>query len=62
MNFIETPKPGLEENVKMTDSQLQITVALVTELIIIGVLALVPRGILLLNACPIFLVATPGQP
>jgi hypothetical protein len=61
-NFMETPKPGFVENGKMTDSQLQIVVAFVTELISFRFLDLVPRGILLFNACPIFLVAKPGQP
>jgi hypothetical protein len=61
MNFMETPIPGLEENGKMTDSQLQIAVAFVTELISLGVLAFVPHGFILLNACPLFLVAKPGQ-
>jgi hypothetical protein len=30
MNFMETPVPILEENVKMTESQLAIAVAFVT--------------------------------
>jgi hypothetical protein len=47
---------------KMTESQLKIAVASVTELISLGVLALVPCGFLLLNSCPLFLVAKPGQP
>jgi hypothetical protein len=46
----------------MTKSQLNIAVAFVTELISLGVLALLPRGVLILNACPFFLVAKPGQP
>jgi hypothetical protein len=62
MNFMEDPTPGLEENQKITESQLKIAVAFVTELISLGVLALVPRGVLILNACPLFLVAKPGQP
>jgi hypothetical protein len=61
MNFMEIPNPGLEEHGKMTDSQLQISVSFVSELISLGVLALVPRGILLLNAHPLLLVANPGQ-
>jgi hypothetical protein len=62
MNFMETPAPILEENGKMTESQLAIAVAFVTELVSLGVLALVPQGVLLMNACPLFLVAKPGQP
>jgi hypothetical protein len=46
----------------MTDSQLQITVAFVTEVISIGIVALATRGILLLNARPLFLMDNPGQP
>jgi hypothetical protein len=46
----------------MTESQLTIAVAFVTELISIWVLALVPHGVLLMNVCPLFLVAKPGQP
>jgi hypothetical protein len=42
MNFMETPKPGLEDTGKMTEHQLHIAVAFVTELISIGFLALVP--------------------
>jgi hypothetical protein len=42
----------------MTESQLTIEVAFVTELISLGVLALVPHGVIL----PLFLVAKPGQP
>jgi hypothetical protein len=42
MNFMETPVPGLEENGKMTESQLTIAVAFVTEFIRLGVLALGP--------------------
>jgi hypothetical protein len=41
MNFTETPVPVLEENGNMTESQLTIAVAFVTELIRLGVLALV---------------------
>jgi hypothetical protein len=63
MNFMETPVPVLEENGKMTESQLTIAVAFVTELISsLGVLALVPHGVLLMNVCPLLLVAKPGQP
>jgi hypothetical protein len=62
MNFMETPVPILEENGKMTEIQLTIAVAFVTELISLGVLDLVPRGVLLMNVCPLFLVAKPGQP
>jgi hypothetical protein len=61
MNFMETPVPVLEGNDKMTESQLIIAVAFVTELISLGVLALVPHGSLLMNMCPLFLVAKPGQ-
>jgi hypothetical protein len=61
INFMETPDPGLEENGKMTESKLKIAVAFVTELIIFGALALVPHGVLLLNMCPLFLIAKPGQ-
>jgi hypothetical protein len=46
----------------MTDSQLTIEVAFVKELISLGALALVPHGVLLINVCPLFLVAKPGQP
>jgi hypothetical protein len=52
MKFMETPVPVLEENGKMTESQLAIAVAFVTELISLGVLALVPHGVLLMNVCP----------
>jgi hypothetical protein len=62
MNFMETPVPVWEENGKMTECQLTVTVAFVTELIILGVLALVPHGVLLMNLCPVFLVAKSGQP
>jgi hypothetical protein len=62
MKFIETPVSILEENGKMTESQLTIAVAFVTELIGMGVLALVTQGILIMNVCPLFLVANPGQP
>jgi hypothetical protein len=62
MNFMETPVSVLEENGKMTESQLTIAVAFVTELISLGVLALVPHGLLLMNMCPLFLVAKPGKP
>jgi hypothetical protein len=62
MNFMETPVPILEENGKMTESQIAIAVAFVIELIILGVLALVPQSFLLMNVCPLFLVAKPGQP
>jgi hypothetical protein len=62
MNFMETPVPVLEENGNMTESQLTIGVAFVTELINLGVLALVPHGVLLMNVCLLFLVAKPVQP
>jgi hypothetical protein len=62
MKFMSTPAPGLEENGKMAEIQFKISVAFVTELISLGVLALVPDGVLLLNAGPLFLVAKPGQP
>jgi hypothetical protein len=62
MNFMETPAPGLEENSKMTESRFTIAVAFVTELISLGVLALVPHGVLLMNVCPLFLVTKPGEP
>jgi hypothetical protein len=62
MNFMETPAPILEVNGKMTESQLAIAVAFVTELVSLGVLALVPQGVLLMNVCPLFFVAKPGQP
>jgi hypothetical protein len=61
MNFMETPVPILEENGKMTVSQLTIAVAFVTELISLGVLALLPYGVLLMNVCPLFLVTKPGK-
>jgi hypothetical protein len=50
-----------EENGKMTESQFTIAVTFVTELISLGVLALVPYGVLI-NVCPLFLVSKPGQP
>jgi hypothetical protein len=59
---METPVPVLEENGKMTENQLTIAVAFMTELISLGVLALVPHGVLLMNVCPLFLVTKPGQP
>jgi hypothetical protein len=62
MNFMENPAPVLEENGKMTESQLTFVVAFVTGLISLGVLALAPQGVLLMNVCPLFLVATLGQP
>jgi hypothetical protein len=62
MNFMDTPVPVLEENGKMTESQLTISVAFVTELISLGVLALVPHGVLLMNVCPLFLVSKIGKP
>jgi hypothetical protein len=37
----------------MTESQLKIAVAFVTELISLGVLALVPHGVLLVNVYPL---------
>jgi hypothetical protein len=46
----------------MTESQLTIAVTFVTELISLGVLALLTHGVLLMNVCPLFLVAKPGQP
>jgi hypothetical protein len=46
----------------MTESQLTIAFAFVTELISLGVLDLVPHGVLLVNVYPLFLVAKPGQP
>jgi hypothetical protein len=61
INFMETPVPVLEKNGKMTESQLVIAVAFVTELIRLGVLALVPHGVLLMNVCPLFLVAKPER-
>jgi hypothetical protein len=61
MNFMETPAPGLEDNGKMNESQLNIAAAFVKELISLGVLALVPQGVLLVNVCPLFEVAKPGQ-
>jgi hypothetical protein len=45
----ETTVPVLEENGKMTESKLTIVVAFVTELINIGVLALGPHGVRLMN-------------
>jgi hypothetical protein len=62
MKFMETPVPVLEENGKMTESQLTIAVAFVTELISLGVLDLAPHAVLLMNMCPLFLVAKSGQP
>jgi hypothetical protein len=49
MNFMETPVPVLEGNGKMTESQLTIAVAFVTELISLGVIAVVSHGSLLMN-------------
>jgi hypothetical protein len=43
MNFMDTPAPVWEDNGKMTGKQLTIAVAFVTELIILGVLDLVPQ-------------------
>jgi hypothetical protein len=60
MNLMETLVPVLEENGKMTESRLTIAVAFVTELIRLGVLALVPHGVLIMNVWPLFLVAKPG--
>jgi hypothetical protein len=62
MNLMENPVPVLEENGKMTESQITIAVDFVTELISLGVIALVPHGVLLMNVCTLFLIATPGQP
>jgi hypothetical protein len=62
MSFMETPVPVLEGKINMTESQLTIAVAFVTELINLGVLDLVPHGVLLMNVCPLFLVAKPVQP
>jgi hypothetical protein len=47
MNFMETPVPFLEENGKMTESQ----ITFVTELIRLGFLALAPHDVLLMNVC-----------
>jgi hypothetical protein len=54
MNFMDTPVPVLEVNGKMNESHLTIAVAFVTELISLGVLDLVPHGVLLMNVCPLF--------
>jgi hypothetical protein len=62
MNFMKTPEPGLEENVKMTESQLKIVVDFVSGLISLGILALIPKSFLLLNSCPLFMVPKPVQP
>jgi hypothetical protein len=62
MNFMETPDPILEENNNKTESKLTIAVAFVTELISLGILALVPQGVFLMNVCPLSLVAKPEQP
>jgi hypothetical protein len=62
MNFMETPVPVLEENGKMNETQLTIAVNFVTEMISLGVLSLVPHGVLLMNVCPLFLVSKPVQP
>jgi hypothetical protein len=62
MNFMETPVPFLKENGKMNEIQLTIAVDFVTELISLGVIALVPHVVLLMNVGPMFLVAKPGQP
>jgi hypothetical protein len=59
---METPVPVLEGNGKMTESQLTIAVVFVTELISLGVLALVTHGVLLVKVWPLFLVSTPGKP
>jgi hypothetical protein len=59
---MENPVPVLEGKLKMTESQLTISVAFVTELINLGVLALVPLGVLLMNVSPLVLVSKPGQP
>jgi hypothetical protein len=62
MNLMETPDPVLEENGNTNESQLTTAVAFVTELISLGVLSLVPHGVLLMKLCPLLLVAKPGQP
>jgi hypothetical protein len=62
MEFMDTPVPVLEENGKMTESQITISVAFVTELISLGVLALVLHGFPLMNVYPLFSVAKPVQP
>jgi hypothetical protein len=62
MNFMKTPEPGLEENAKMTESQIKIVVYFVSELISLGILVLIPICVLLLNSCPPFMVPKPGQP
>jgi hypothetical protein len=54
MNFMEIPVPVLKENGKMTERQLTIAVAFVTELVSLGVLDLVPHGVLLMNVTPFF--------
>jgi hypothetical protein len=59
---METPVPVLEETGKMKESHLVIAVAFVTELISLGVLALVPHAVILMNICPLFIVSKPGQP
>jgi hypothetical protein len=46
----------------MNESQLKIAFAFVTELISLGILALVTHGVLLMNVFPLFLVSKPGQP
>jgi hypothetical protein len=51
-----THVPGLEENGKMTESQLNIAVAFVTYLISLGVLALVPQGVPPCECVPPFLI------
>jgi hypothetical protein len=54
MSSMDTPVPIMVENGKMTESQLTIAVAFVNELISLGVLDLVPHGVLLMNMCPLF--------
>jgi hypothetical protein len=62
MKFTENPVPVLEGNGKMTENQLTIAVAFVTELISLGGLALVSHSVPIMNVCPLFLVAKSGQP
>jgi hypothetical protein len=62
MKLIRTTQPGLKENARMNESQLKFAVDFVSELIILGGLALIPKGVMLLNSCPLFMLPKSGQP
>jgi hypothetical protein len=60
MNFLAVPPPILVANANMTPEELACAVSFLDELISLGVLELAARE--LLNTCPLFIVAKPGQP